>query len=54
MCKNMKNYSLVQAEKSANSHYEITCLKLRFHGNVSVGCYVRRFVNKNDEDEKKR
>ena len=51
----------MQAKKSANSHPDINglstrqmcyvlsdvpCLRLRFHSNVSVGCYVRRFVNK--------
>ena len=25
---------------------DVPCLKLRFHSNVSVGCYMRRFVNK--------
>ena len=24
---------------------DVPCLKLRFHSNMSVGCYVRRFVN---------
>ena len=50
----------MQAKKSANSQpdgnglsrrqmcyvlSDVPCLRLRFHSNVSVGCYVRRLVN---------